>query len=146
MKARALATFAFVLLACGAPPTRDAVREPAAEDTEVAVALRLTDAGPGPAAIPTTEVALVWFAQGGPREVRALGRVQGVCTHERAQGALVQVRCWWAGAGQVLRLARDGDALVVSRIELDEMTGAGSPQLIERVELPPNARLRVIGP
>ncbi len=137
---------ALVLLGCASaapvPPTAVSVDE----GPQVAVALRLMEAAPNPGETPATDAALVLIFEEGRRELRQLGRFEGVCTHEAPDDALLQVRCWWAGAGTLLRLVRDGDALLVGRVALDEMTGSSAFEPVERVALPERAQLRLIGP
>lgn len=140
------AWWALMMLGCATSSSPEPVTAPPGPGPEVAVALRLTEAAPGPGGMPRTDAALALIFEEGRREVRPLERLDGVCTHEAAPDALLQVRCWWAGAGTLLRLTRDADALLVTRVPLDEMSGPGAPTLIERVELPPRARLRLIGP
>ncbi len=137
---------ALALAGCASAPAPSPAEPTPEEDPEVAVALRLTEAPANPEGVPTTEAALVLIFDEGRRQFRSLGRLAGVCTHEPGEGALLQVRCWWAGAGTLLRLVRDGDTLLVTRVELDEMTGAGPPRTLDRVALPPHASLRPIGP
>jgi hypothetical protein len=56
-------------------------------------------------------------------DTREIGVFNGSCSVLDAaeeRGASLQVRCWWAGAGDELILVRTGNRLVVRRAETDE--------------------------
>ena len=150
MPALALAVAsAAALAACGgasAPP----VEEPPAEEEpgpEVAVSLRLEARPEDEMGMPSSDAALVLIQPSGERSVTPLGVLNGVCSHEEAdERDVLRVRCWWAGAGRVIRVSRDGDELVVRWVDLDEEVGAHAAEEMERVALPARARLRPIAP
>ncbi|MEM9067871.1 MAG: hypothetical protein AAGE52_05170 [Myxococcota bacterium] len=138
-----LATLA--LAACGgsAPPPEAPQAE--VEGPEVTVSLRLIEGEPSEADVPRTEASLALIHAEGRREVEPLGTLHGVCHHEAPdENALLQANCWWAGAGTVLRVVHEGDALRVVRVEIDEVTGPGNPQPVSELALPAGARLRPI--
>lgn len=131
-----------------APPPETGDSDP----PRIAVALRLADApegasGAGPD-MPASEASLVLIHDSGEREAHPVGVYLGACApRPPAEGELVRVECWWAGAGTHLVAFRGERDIVVTATPLDEMTGLGNPVEKARVTVEPaDAELDPITP
>lgn len=140
---------AVVLAACGAPAQSVEIEEPHAQEPppRYAIALRLDDAEEREDGTPQTRVSLVRIRPDGERTVEALRTEPGACYHvDPGAGALIQVRCWWAGQGAMYAVRRSHDAVVALRADVDEEAGAGELEEVARVDVPDDAELDVLAP
>ncbi len=145
---------AAILLAClatacgGAAPPVEEPDEPEDEAPETwAVALRLEDGGMDENETPRTRVVLVAIEPDGARGLTELEVETGACWHVEGEGAvLIAARCWWAGAGGVYALSREGDAVIARRRSVDELDEPGEWVEMGRVEIPEDANLQVLAP
>ena len=98
---------------CGGPAPVTVATPEDAPPPRATASLRLTDAEAN--GRPRNQIDLVVMHDRGEREVVAVGMVQGICTYdqEAPSGSLQQVRCWWAGEEQTLRLRYRGNAIAV---------------------------------
>ncbi|MBX3246585.1 MAG: hypothetical protein KF901_05325 [Myxococcales bacterium] len=133
--------------ACGGAPPRATTPEPTADDDrpgpEVAVALRLVETDPEPELdMPRSRAELVLIHVEGAREVTEVGTLDGICQPTHEPGTVGGASCWWAGAGVILRVRRDGDTLRVIRIQDDSESGQGPEEELLSVDLPRRAQLR----
>lgn len=136
------ALMALALVGC-AQPQAAPPRTGATEPPRIAVALRLEDApeGSGEATVdmPASRAHLVLIHDSGEREVHPVGVYLGACApRPPAEGELVRVECWWAGAGTHLVAFRGERDVVVTATPLDEMTGLGHPVEKARVTIEPS--------
>jgi hypothetical protein len=94
---------------------------------------------------PKTKLGLSVREPGKPEQQIELLTVTGDCERlvgkDADAGALVTLRCWFAGSGDTVSVYQDGDALVVRHQESDEAAEAPLPvKELERVPLPAGAR------
>ncbi|MEQ8455454.1 MAG: hypothetical protein RLO52_31415 [Sandaracinaceae bacterium] len=145
---RVLLLSALLLAGCGAatPPAEEPEEEAEAPPSSYAIALRFADAGTDENETPHTRVLLVRIAPDGERVARDLGTETGACYHQDPADALIQARCWWAGAGARYEVRREGDAVIALRADVDEMTEDAALEETARVEVPRAARLQVLAP
>lgn len=140
------------LLGCGAASPRASIPdEPAERDEDeppptYAIALRLEDAGTREDDTPRTRVMLVAIAPGGDRTVNEVRVELGACWHDGSNDALITARCWWAGAGAVYAIRREGGAVVAHRRSADEASGERPWEEAGRVEIPEDAALQILLP
>ena len=83
---------------------------------------------------------------GKPEQQIELLTVTGGCNRllgkDADAGALVTLRCWYAGSGDTVSVYKEGDALVVRHQESDEAEEAPLPvKELKRVPLPAGARV-----
>jgi hypothetical protein len=145
--ARVIATILslYGLAACGAATTGSTVTTAeVAPPRPYAVALRLEEAEEDAEGTPHTRVSLVRITPEGVRTVETLATEVGACYHQPRPGALMAARCWWAGVGSDYEVRRSGDAIVATRTEVDEETGAGAPSEVARLEVPSDAEVQVV--
>lgn len=112
------------------------------------VALRFVE-GPEDEArgTPSTRVLLVDIDQARGRRTSDLGTYPGVCSHLSAgDGALLRAQCFWVAQGSRLEVVREGDAIVVTRVVLDEGGHPGDANVVLRTDLPPGAEVTVLAP
>lgn len=112
------------------------------------VALRFVE-GPEDEALgtPSTRVLLVDIDQARGRRTNDLGTYPGVCSHLSAgDGALLRAQCFWVAQGSRLEVVREGDAIVVTRVVLDDGGHAGDANVVLRTDLPPGAEVNVLAP
>lgn len=146
---RCLAALLAALAGCGGagrPPTEPLPGDEEGEGPVVAVALRMAEAPTDePTGTPQTRVLLVRIVPDEGRATEEVGTFQGACTPATPrEGAILEVRCWWAGFGAEVFVRRESDALVAYRIQLDEHAPAGVPEEVARMPLPDDARLDLI--
>jgi len=131
---------ASLMLACGGATTTTPPVEEPRDPPEVAVSLRLLEGEPDENEMPVSEAQLAVIEHAGARAVHPLGDLHGVCAHEAPEeGELLQVRCWWAGAGAIVSVSQEGDELVVRRRAIDEESGVGEAEETFRTALPAGA-------
>lgn len=135
---------ATALLACGGAPATGSTTPSDEPGPELVLALQIHEAAPDPELdMPRSEVRVVLLDPSGERREESVGVYSGICQPAALSNALVGVSCWWAGAGDDLRVRREGDRLVVTRAQLDEMSeGELSEETLTTLELPPRATLR----
>ena len=104
-------------------------------DLETSLAAEDPSTGAGP----KHRFRLVVTLAGQPPRNTDLGEYQGTCSKQDDPTAVLSLRCSWAGGGDTLRIARQGDALVVTDTPADE--GEPLAKEIARVELPPGTEL-----
>ncbi len=136
----------FLVGACGASTTTTTPTTPSEEEPgpELALALQLVEAAPDPEVdMPRSEVRLVLIDPSGERREESVGVFSGICQPAALSNALVGVSCWWAGSGDRIRARKEGDTVVVTRAQLDEMVEGELPEeRLTTVTLPPRATLR----
>lgn len=137
---------ALFLVACGASTAATAPTTPSEEEPgpELALALQLVEAAPDPEVdMPRSEVRVVLIDPSGERREESVGVFSGICQPASLSNALVGVSCWWAGSGDRIRARKEGDAVVVTRAQLDEMVEGELPEeRLTTVTLPLRATLR----
>ncbi len=139
-----------VTIGCAsAPPPRPPEQPP--EPPRATLSIRLVDATEAdPAspeeAIPRSTATLIVLHEEGGREEQPLGLLDGACSHAAAEAPdLIVIRCWWAGAGGVLRVRRIGEELVAAFVGSSE-SGELPPEERARMPLRPEIRLDAISP
>lgn len=136
---------AAALIGCAGQTPPPETPPPQEEGPEVTVSLRLLDGGEDEeTGTPRNHAELALIHPDGRRDVRPIGQLVGVCTHEEVPGAVLGVRCWWAGAGATVTVRRDGDRLHVMSRPVDEETGEGQEEELMAVDLPAGATLHAI--
>ena len=95
---------------------------------------------------PRSKLGLSVREPGKPEQQIELLTVTGGCERllgkDADAGALVTLRCWFAGAGDTVSVYHEGDALVVRHQESDEAAEAPLPvKELKRVALPAGARM-----
>ena len=132
------------LVGCGAaalPPTQPIDDD---EPPQIAVSLRLADAGETDAGAPVNDASLVLIHHDGTRELEPLGQVAGACHHRPpAANELLRVECWWAGETAALQVARRTNQLVVVHTAIAPDAEATTRAV---VSVPADAELRAITP
>src|SRR5690606_8737741 len=116
--------------ACGstapAGPTTPTPSEEAGP--ELVLALQIVEAPPAEPDMPRSEIRVVLIDPSGERHEESVGVYSGICQPAALSNALVGVSCWWAGAGDQLRARREGDTIVVTRAQEDEMVEGTLPE------------------
>jgi hypothetical protein len=86
---------------------------------------------------PMTELRVEVSLDGGPPETIAIGTLPGCAAVETGTlPVLASVHCFWAGAGDTLRVEHRGDAVVVTRQGEDsQVEGEFDVQEVGRVEV-----------
>ncbi|MCA9613660.1 MAG: hypothetical protein H6721_28610 [Sandaracinus sp.] len=142
--AKATLALAF-LFACGGSTATTGPTTPSDEPgPELVLALQLSEAPADPEVdMPRSEVRVVLIDPEGERREQSVGVFSGICQPAALDRALVAVTCWWAGAGDQVRARKEGDTVVVTRAQLDEMVDGALPEeTLATLELPPRATLR----
>lgn len=141
-----VALVALLIGACGASTATTTPTTPSEEEPgpELALALQLVEAAPDPDVdMPRSEVRVVLIDPSGERREESVGVFSGICQPAALSNALVGVSCWWAGSGDRIRARKEGDTVVVTRAQLDEMVEGELPEeRLTVVTLPPRATLR----
>jgi hypothetical protein len=92
---------------------------------------------------PQRRVLLIWTQEGEKAQHKEVAIVNGICgRREPGLHEIDRVECWWAGEGYNFSLRQDGDALVVERVYLEEMTAETPSDEAARVALPPGTQMR----
>jgi hypothetical protein len=95
---------------------------------------------------PRSKLGLSVREPGKPEQQIELLTVTGACERllgkDADAGALVTLRCWYAGSGDTVSAYQEGDTLVVRHQESDEAAKAPLPvKELKRVPLPAGARV-----
>lgn len=143
-----------LLSACGATTRAGGPTATAAADPETCmVTVRVEDASPEDAAlesadiVPRMTLTVVRICERDGTATLALPTEAGVCTPAAPErGAIAAATCWWAGAGSIVEVMREGDVLVARRTVYDEETPPGDPASIGRLDLPPDAEVATLAP
>lgn len=131
-----------------ASPLETGKTEPAATPAAgpVTIDLVATPVEPRNEDHPRSKLGLSVREPGKPEQQIELLTVTGGCNRllgkDADAGALVTLRCWYAGSGDTVSAYQEGDALVVRHQESDEAEEAPLPvKELKRVPLPAGARV-----
>ena len=137
-----LVSLSALLLNLSCSGSRDAAPPGLAAASPPQVVLRIERQGHGDPNVETPRTALTLVLSGAVSAHTPLLEVEGGCSESAGDGggALVELTCWWAGAGDQLRFAVADGALVVTHAPIGEgMEGEPVFVELERVVLPPDA-------
>jgi hypothetical protein len=125
---------------------RDASTASAARiDHTTTVRFRLTALPDGEYGVPRNRIVVVLRRADDTEDSVALGTFSGNCTdgaEHLVQGEITRIECWWAGAGDNFFVTRRGDALIVSRKEIDSQAPDFQPKAIGRLSVPRSVEVR----
>lgn len=135
-----------MMVACGATPAAGPIGSGDEPRPELALALQIREAPANPELdMPRSEIRVIVVEPSGERREESVGVYSGICQPAALSDALVGASCWWAGAGDDIRVRREGDRLVVTHTPQEEMSEGGfQEETLTTLELPPRATLRLL--
>jgi hypothetical protein len=138
---------ALLLVACGAraTPVADPTPMPVKSTVQMSWGMNVTEDEHGD---PTTHLTLDFNGENAPGS-QDVAEVPGVCSYEEAASERIasQLRCWWAGQGQIFQLVREPGTVTVLMADIDEeMKGEPRFEPHLTVQLKPGVTTELVVP